>query len=342
MTEKADLCASIAATIATYRQGEIVLPTAAHVERWVGQFTVANELPFLREFDHVMKETFITEATVQAYLTNLAKNNDLAGSDPSSYWASANFLQIQKAGQSQKKMLKIFAECLTTQYGLNLDQCGKEGGDYIYLDDVLFTGGRVASDLNAWMENIAPVGCTVHVILMAMHTSGHFYITTKRLADAVAKKKITLKFWRSVELENRLYYKYGSDVLWPTAIPTEPTIHTYVASLGADKVQLRAPPGGRNKVFSSEEGRQILEQEFLVAGAKIRAMSNPKDFYRPLGCGNFGVGFGSTIVTYRNCPNNCPLAMWWGDGSTQAGALSWYPLLPRKTYASFENIFGGL
>ena len=34
------------------------------------------------------------------------------------------------------------------------------------------------------------------------------------------------------------------------------------------------------------------------------------------------LGFGSMIVTFRNCPNNTPLAFWAGD--------PWYPLFPRK------------
>lgn len=177
------------------------------------------------------------------------------------------------------------------------------------------------------------------MILIALHSSGWWYITNTRLKASVEAKNIDLQFWRANEIENRLYKKDESEVLWPVTVPAEATVQAYVAGLGAGKVQLRNP-SGPNSVFSSEEGRQILEQEFMIAGAKIRAMSNPKDFYRPLGCGNFGVGFGSTIVTYRNCPNNTPLAMWWGDGSKQASALSWYPLLPRKTYASAENIFG--
>jgi hypothetical protein len=35
------------------------------------------------------------------------------------------------------------------------------------------------------------------------------------------------------------------------------------------------------------------------------------------------LGFGSTLVTFRNCPNNCPLAFWAG--------YPWYPLFQRKT-----------
>ena len=77
----------------------------------------------------------------------------------------------------------------------------------------------------------------------------------------------------------------------------------------------------------------MLESEFVIAGAKIRAMAeNPNPSMRPLGYSPFGVGFGSMIATYRNCPNNCPLAIWWGNPKATAGALHWYPLLQRETY----------
>jgi hypothetical protein len=35
------------------------------------------------------------------------------------------------------------------------------------------------------------------------------------------------------------------------------------------------------------------------------------------------LGFGSLIVTFRNCPNNAPLAFWVDS--------PWYPLFPRTT-----------
>jgi hypothetical protein len=68
-----------------------------------------------------------------------------------------------------------------------------------------------------------------------------------------------------------------------------------------------------------------VEQQFLLKGIKIREQSPllPK-YMRPLG--NMvleTLGFGSTFVTFRNCPNNAPLAFWAGD--------PWYPLFPRKT-----------
>jgi hypothetical protein len=341
MSERDDLLTSITGTIKTYRQGELAEPTPAHVARWADQFTNADQLAFLREFDHVIKETFLTKETVQAFLSKLVRNEKLAGADPAAYWARANILQIQKSGQSQKQMVKLFAETLEQQCGLKLSNCGTAEGDYIYLDDVLFTGGRVGADLQTWIETKAPAKAVVHVILMALHSSGCYYVTHKRLKQVVANsgKGIKIQFWRLIELENQRNRKDNSGVLWPASIPNDAAVQAYMASEKRFPLELRQP-GGTLGVFSSEEGRQLLEREFLIAGVKIRSLTQtPKDFVRPLGYSSFGVGFGSMIATYRNCPNNCPLALWWGDPAATSGALHWYPLLSRKTYAAPENIF---
>ena len=341
MSERDDLLATIADTIKTYRAGELAPATPSHVERWAAQFTPANQLSFLREFDHVMRRTFLTKETVSGFLNNLVNNESLAGNDPKAYWARASFLRVQKAGQSQKEIVTLFAEALQQKCGLRLADCGAEGGDYIYLDDVLFTGGRIATDLLAWIAGNAPANAVVQVILMALHTSGKYYITSNRLKKAIADsgKNIQLRFWRSIEFENQKNRKDCSEVLWPAVIPNDADVRAYVESERKFPLALRNPSGALS-VFSSEQGRQLLESEFLIAGVKIRSLTqSPKDFIRPLGCGNFGVGFGSLIATYRNCPNNCPLALWWGNPAATSGALHWYPLLSRKTYAAPENVF---
>jgi len=341
MGERSDLLDSVVSTIQTYREGEIPKPTSDHVDRWLSQFTAENQLPFLREFDHVIKKTFLTKDTVTTFLGNLVKNPKLVGNDPANFWAKATLLCIQRAGQSQKEMVSIFGDALEVQCGLDFAKCGATDGDYIYLDDVLFTGGRVATDLEDWIANKAPQTTKVHVLLMAFHTSGHYWITNKRLKQAVAKsgKEIEIKFWYQLKLENQRNRKDESDVLWPASIPNDPATQAYLASLTRFPLVPRTP-GGAVGMFSSEAGRQLLEHEFLIAGVKIRSLTQaPKDFIRPLGCGGFGVGFGAMLVTYRNCPNNCPLAMWWGDPEATSGALHWYPLLSRKTYSAPENVF---
>jgi len=339
VSEKSDLLASIAKTISGYRAGEIVQP-ADHVGRWAGQFTSANLVPFLREFDHVIRQSYLTEKVVGEFLAKVVSTEKLAGKSPKAYWSRANFLRIQKAGQSQKSMLGQFGSILLEQFGLNIAKCGSDDGDFIYLDDVIFSGGRVGDDLKSWIIDKAPNNANVHVIVLAYYRYGE-YSAKNNVQKAIreAAKNIRITYWRLHELENRKFYKDSSDVLWPTTVPQLPDVEAYVASEKRFPLEPRKP-GGPLGMFSSEHGRQILESEFLIAGVKIRSLTQtPKDVIRPLGLGHFGVGFGSLIATYRNCPNNCPLGIWWGDPKATSGALHWYPLLPRKTYASAENCF---
>jgi hypothetical protein len=344
MSERDDLLVSVANEIKTYRKGELPEPTPEHVDRWLHQFTPAQQLPFLREFAHVIEQTFITRKNVKDFLRHLVTNQELAGDDHTGYWSAANFLSIQRNGQSQKEMLKLFSKCLEDECDLNLDDCGEEGGDFIYLDDVMFSGNRVGNDLGQWISNDAPQSARVHVIVAAYHTLGQFLVERK-LKEVISNsgKKISIKYWRAHEVENQKANKNSSEVLWPTMAPNVAQVQEYMALPSKYPFEPRQPSAKAIAPFSSEAGRQVLESEFFIAGAKIRVMSeSPKSVMRPLGFSHFGVGFGSLLVTYRNCPNNCPLALWWGDPEATSGALQWYPLLQREVYSSARNVFDDL
>ncbi|MBN1545564.1 MAG: hypothetical protein JW902_02780, partial [Syntrophaceae bacterium] len=150
----------------------------------------------------------------------------------------------------------------------------------------------------------------------------------------------------AIRIENRKTYRNISEVLWPTTLPDNDMLRKYVSEEDKFPFEPRKP-GGKliNDIFSSEDGRQLLERELLLAGMKIRGYcQNPKKVIRPLGFSAFGLGFGSMILTFRNCPNNCPLALWWGDPNAAPNHPfnKWYPLLPRKTYSEevdFDEIF---
>jgi hypothetical protein len=336
MTERGNLLESIASTIKDYRAGEIEAPTAEHVGRWVTQFGGNVQIPLLREVDHVFKETYLSRQWVSDWLADLVRTEQLAGTDPCAFWDDANFLRIQQNGNSQDEILELFGEVLEQQCSIGIDQSGNAASaNYIYLDDVMFSGNRVGNDLAAWIETEAPAVATIHVVVVAIHTSGE-WLVGKRLKQAVADsgKKIEIHYWRARTIENRKYYKDTSEVLWPTGIPDDVQVRAYVDQAHKFPFEPRSP-GGKLGPFSSEEGRQLLEREMLIAGARIRGFCrNPRGIMRPLGFSPFGVGFGSMLVTFRNCPNNCPLALWWGDPEAPASSpLSrWYPLFPRKTY----------
>lgn len=86
----------------------------------------------------------------------------------------------------------------------------------------------------------------------------------------------------------------------------------------------------------SPQARDTVERAFLAAGLRIiHSARQPSGALRPLGFGEGrGLGFGALFFTYRNCPNNCPLALWWGEPHLAADHPlgRWYPLFKRSPH----------
>lgn len=311
------------------------MPTAAHVDRWVSQFDANDQLPILEALDPLMQSCFVTKQNVEDFLKDVLADVALAGQNPAAFWQSANFLRVQHNGNSQNEMLTLLGHQLVANYGITLDQCGSANGAYIYLDDILCTGNRVTSDLETWIMDHAPDGATLHVILLITHSGSSYHMRQNRIPAIIknSEKRIDVNYWRMVDIEKTMYHKNISEVFWPVGLPDDAATQQY-ANLPPYPFDPRTPVQHVNRVFGSEAGRQVLENAFLSAGMKIRShQANPSAILKPLGYGGFNIGFGCVFTTYRNCPNNAPLALWWGRGDA-GGPLQWYPLLPRNTYAN--------
>jgi hypothetical protein len=326
VTERQKLVVSIANTTADYRKGEVPTPTPEHVDRWVKQFDSRVQLRMLREIDHVLKKTYFSLERVVTFLCSLMKAKDLVGSDPCAFWRGVTFLDIQKGGNSQTEMIALFGELLAETCGFDIDKCGKPGKVFVYLDDAIFTGNRVRRDLEAWIANDSPAEATLHIISLALHSGGQYYANRCiRSAAKAAKKDIAVTWWRAIEMEDRKAYTAQADVLRPTMVPNDPDVLAYVAGMKYPPVLRKPGATPASSLFSSEQARSLLEIELLTAGVRIRNQCpNLGNTQRPLGHMTLDtLGFGSLIVTFRNCPNNAPLALWVGD--------PWYPLFPRTT-----------
>lgn len=326
MTITPNLRATLANIIADYRKGEIPTLDAAHVDLWISQFPPESRDPILNELVHVFHRTYFSRAKVQTFIDSIVMNPKFAGENPCEFWKGAKVLNLQTAGHSQKDMIALLAESLQRQCGLDLKSCGVTPHTFLYLDDALFSGGRIGSDIVKWIEEAAPVKANLEVLVIASHAFGEWDTGNKinNAAKAVGKS-LSITWRRCASFENRKAYIKNSDVLCPIEISPDPATQAYVASLG--QAPLIRAGGGTSPVgiFTGETGRHLLEQELLVAGVRVRGMCPHFDQYmRPLGRTLFkSLGFGSTIVTYRNCPNNAPLVFWAGN--------PWYPLFPRKT-----------
>lgn len=331
MSERKLHLESIANTIADYREGDVTRRTPEEVERWVSQFPDKVQDGILAEVDHVLTQTYISRDAMTSFLRGLVTHSKFCDGDPKVFWKSANLLDIQQGGNSQREMLAMFGELLRQEIRIEITDCGSSYGPFVYLDDGVFGGGRILQDLSTWIGKTAPTECEVRIVVAAMHTLGQYYVDKE--IDKIktkTKKKIKLAWWRIHEVENRRYFKNDSDVLWPTMVPSESLAQAYVRYITEDapkyKIELRSPASvGKKKFFSSDKARILLEQQFLTAGLQIRDMCPYlPETARPLGATLLKTfGFGSTIVTFRNCPNNSPLAFWVSD--------PWYPLFPRST-----------
>lgn len=342
MTERNKLLESIAATMADYRAEVTSRDGPSHVERWIKQFGRDSQVPVLRELDHVLKKTYFSRERATKFLDGLVSENALAGKEPCVFWKKATFHQRQENGHSQAELLRIFDDILEEKCGFTTASCDGSGSDHIYLDDAMFTGARVGKDLELWIRATAPKNATARVVVFAAHSFAAFKLQ-ERIAKASRdqKKVIRLEIWRIAEFENKLINRNVSEVLWPSVLPDDDSLRAYIAAEKKFPFQPR-DAGGKtaHNLFSSETGRQILEKELLLAGMRIRSFSkNPSPALRPLGFSPFGLGFGSMIVTFRNCPNNCPLALWWGDPDAESSHpfSKWYPLFPRETYGKGVN-----
>lgn len=140
-----------------------------------------------------------------------------------------------------------------------------------------------------------------------------------------SEKKISIKWGQLISIEDGLFAADASDVLRPTGPGTDLAVANYIATLGKAQTWRAGTSVGPKQFFSSEQGRQLLEQEFLKAGVSVRALCPHLNAYqRPLGNTTMKTtGFGTMFATYRNCPNNAPLVLWAGD--------PWHPLLRRVT-----------
>lgn len=323
--ERLDLVRSICETTKDYRSGSFPPPTPEHVERWIRQFDEQLQMPILTEMEYVLRSTYISRANVTSFLQNLMFTKKLVGNDPCGFWSNAHLLDIQGGGNSQRELNTLFESVLQAKCGVETYKGDDEPSTYIYLDDGIFSGNRVRRDIESWIEN-APASCHIHVACIAIHLGGKYYAEREIQRKIRASgKDISIEWWRMNELENRRTYSYSSDVLWPTEIPEDIAVQRYVAGLNYSPSLRRPGNIGGEKIFSSEAGRTILEQAFLSSGVRIREMCpHLGNTQRPLGHMTLeSLGFGSLIVTFRNCPNNAPLALWAGN--------PWYPLFPRAT-----------
>lgn len=325
-----DLAASIAATMGDYRPDELPLTGVDHVEAWVTQFPGDWQVPILREMDSVLRRTYLSRARHLEFVRRVIHDERLTQGNPQAFWPRTCFLEFSNKGQSQTALLEMYDAELKKLTGIGVRECGGYEDRFIYVDDALFSGTQMRWALINWIGSDAPEDACVDAALQVVCREPLTYLTQRvskanlesgkhvRLGELVVDKMY------QVSLDNG----WSGEVLRPREDPGGEPACRLLSELAARGQRVRwraASTEPTNQVFSSEPGRCLLEQAFLRAGAYIKyelKRDLPPNAW-PLGYNPWpSLGFGTLVVTYGNCPNSAPLALWAGD--------PWYPLFPRR------------
>ncbi len=323
------LLESVATTIADYRRGEIQPPTAEHVERWLAQFHPAHQPTLLSEMDRLLKLYYVSEANARDFVRRLLASKALFGRDARRALRRTEFLGIQRKGGSQADLLRLVDETMREQYALSLRECDEVPTQYIYFDDCLFSGGTALEDLTEALP-LMRRGSALHLVFFAVYWDGVSYLQ-RALTPQARQRSIRVTFWRAHEFCNLRRYRKRYDCLWPRTHYGDVAVLAYADSLVSEgwpepRTFRERESIEEETLFSSFGAREVVERAFLTAGMHIiEGYQQLTPVMRPLGYeGRPSLGYGAIFATYRNCPNNCPLALWWNLPQ------QWYALLPRK------------
>lgn len=332
-----ELCRSIANIIANYRNDEFGIYDETHVQRWIEQFDVDEREIVLKETNRILKRNFISKYSFEQLAESIISSESVYGDDKDLYWNNVSVLNIQRKGNSQQELNDIFCAKLSEHYDIDTI-VNRDSTEYLYIDDFIFSGNRIFTDLNFWLREKMPTNCKISIVTIGWYLYGQYSLNkrlTKLIADLGLDIKIVFKSYKDHRLENRLYRKNFSEVFWPTSTVEElPEVIEYLDK-NSFTPQYRSVTGLRNNVFSRPR-REEYERIMVKYGLKILSFSSQNSsVVKPLGYHNFNeFGFGSTIFSFRNCPNNNPLVFWWGDPTapTWHPFSKWYPLMQRNTY----------
>lgn len=331
-----DLATRIAAHMSDYQNNSFANIDQEHVLKWSRQFNDDQRL-VLQETNRILQRTYYNETKVNNFIASVVGQNRVTGNNPRLFWANVSALNIQQDGNSQSYLIEKLSQKIHADYAVNL-AINVENEHYIYIDDILFSGNRIYNDITAFITSNEHLNnYRITVMLLGSFTYGH-YATRIRIQRFIISQnkniRIDIKHWTGHSYENRLAWKDRSDIAWPE----QETVDLLAQQNNIRQIEnypYRVDDGGLFDVFSRER-RSQFEFAMLKAGSTIiNFCQNPSPVMKPLGYSVFdGYGFGSVVFTYKNCPNNNPLAFWWGnpEEGQRSPLRRWYPLMRRRTY----------
>lgn len=296
-----------------------------HIEQWIAQFEDSEQEFIASTVVKLLENRYITKAEEMEFIEDLFDNHLLNINNTMPFP-----LEIQGNGQSQRHLVQHYKKVFSQHPKITYSQ-----DTVIYLDDFIFSGGRIYQDLTNWIPRQVK-SHRIYVAVIGYHSG--IWKKKKELQNKIQennqKNNLNSKliFLESFELENRVFKKNESDVLWPM-----------IKFFQDNEYQRYLDPKFNHRdgfidtsynLFDTNAERVKFENICLKYGFKIiERCEKINKTTKPLGNSYFGYGFGGLVFNYRNCPNNTPLIFWWGSGDISKPVYNqWYPLMPRNVY----------
>lgn len=312
--------ARISRVIEDYGQGVFGKLDSNHVRKWLDQFdnheVVAHETANILEKYYLREDQFVKFLRILMVYIRADIGFDFTIIQPQNKNKSQSFM-MDLLKNKEKEFFEVFPAFDINNIKKNI----------IYIDDFIFSGQTLVSDFKGFLStNSSVCDVTIHIITIGRY--GYNANKTLLYLNNLYKNRnieFTVKTVKYFILKDSLQLSERS--------LKDEMISQYISTnLNDNKIY---PRRRESDLISNANHRVIYETEMARAGIKIiNLCRNPNAVMKPLGYSYFGLGFGSTLFSYRNCPNTAPLAFWWGDPNPDNNnenhpLRKWYPLMQR-------------
>ncbi|WP_418262784.1 hypothetical protein [Flavobacterium faecale] len=328
-----------------YNNGFVMTPQ--HVLEWVNQFEEKDRVFVLNEVLHILQQgVYISKAKAKEILWEfLNKAMTFFGYQSiEMFLRETHFINSQAAHKSQSVLLKLLNDILVEKTGFKMEICGSLGvRNYIYLDDVLASGGTFKFAIKKFIEenNLLKRLINKELRILSFFFCTHSWgldntrYSLKKLFDDENYFLDVSKFpvGSYYKIENNLKgFNPKLNLVYPEKSKNgydAYLVSLETATLQPDKAYRKGTQPSQEAFFSSRANRNRLEQIFLDKGIEIISKIQDKSIkhkHRPLGktypsYKTFGTG--TLFFTWRNISNTCPIVFWWDNP-----AHNWKGLFP--------------
>jgi len=322
--------------------------TTDHVRNWVNQFPEQDRLFLLQELNHILPDSYISKENALNTLDTLFETlvEKYNYQDVNQLLEHTCFLDCQDEHKSQTVLLQFLDELLVEKYGRTVNDCGNnEIRFWIYLDDVLASGGTFKSDIidvvnDFGAEDFYNSPIKIVAVFFIIHTWGknNSLFGLQRTIGFDIKNKIDFLRVKNIDNNPRLHSYHNPNpnfnLAWPKECEEGRTFLDFIENAFERNYEMRqsqfafrheghpinenffSSPANRNRYESIilNKGIQIINQIDNLNAQSLRPMGMTPPSYKTLGTGTH-------CFTWRNISNTCPIVYWWE-------ANGWTPLFP--------------